>query len=197
MSAMGREAWMHRARAAATACFACSSALAQGASDTRHEYKLVDLPPAWVVVLVVLPLLALVAWIGYARAPLSLRRRVVLALLRASSLALFLAILARPVQVQRREEVRQAEVLVLHDDSASMRREDGVHGEGAVRAQLARLAGGSTTRSAVARGAVASGLQPALSAGGYARRDFRFAELLEPLPDASALDGRGRATHLG
>jgi len=91
MSAMGREAWMRRARAAATACFACSSALAQGASDTRHEYKLVDLPPAWVVVLVVLPLLALVAWIGYARAPLSLRRRVVLALLRASSLALFLA----------------------------------------------------------------------------------------------------------
>ncbi len=196
-SSWRKSSWMTGARSAACACLVHATALAQGASDTRHEYKLVDLPPAWVIVLVVLPLLALVAWIGYARAPLSLSRRILLASLRALSLALFLAILARPVQVQRREEVRQAEVLVLFDDSASMRREDGVHGDGAERARLARLAGGSTTRTAVARGAVASGLQPSLSAGGYARRDFRFAEVLEPLPDAAALDGRGRATHLG
>ena len=39
-------------------------------------------------------------------------------------LVLLLAVVFRPVFVQRREEVKQAEVVVLMDDSASMRRKD-------------------------------------------------------------------------
>ena len=50
--------------------------------------RLLDLPALWVVVLVVLPLLAIVAWIGYAREDFSVRQRVVLAALRFSSLAM-------------------------------------------------------------------------------------------------------------
>ena len=67
----------------------------------RAEFKLLDLPPAWVTVLVVLPLVALVAWIGYARAPLARARRITLAALRAAALLLLAAVLARPVWVER------------------------------------------------------------------------------------------------
>lgn len=186
------------AAAAALPALARAQQAAQAAPEAvRAEFKLLDLPPAWVVVLVVLPLAALAAWIGYARAPLPLGRRLTLAGLRAGALLLLLAVLARPVLVERREEVRQAEVLLLVDDSASMRREDGVNGEGAARRKLAEYAGAATTRLAVARGVVEKELRPLLADGGYALREFRFAEALEPLADIGTLDGRGRATHAG
>src|SRR5207247_5124143 len=102
--------------------------------------------------------------------------------------------------VQRREEVRQAEVLVLADDSASMRRKDAYAGDEKVRESLHQLAGkppADAMRFELARAAIEGVLGPRLKQGGYAARLFRFADSLEPLSDASALAGRGRATHVG
>ena len=92
-------------------------AILQGAAfqgtGLRESFRLLDLPPAWVLVLVVLPGLAALAYLGYRREPLSRGMRTTLAVLRFLAMALLLAVIFRPVKVIRREEVQSAEVLVL------------------------------------------------------------------------------------
>lgn len=169
-------------------------------TGTRATFKLLDLPAPWIVVLVVVPAALGVAWLGYARERLSLHKRVVLASLRALAFLILLAVLFRPVWVERREEVRPAEVVVLVDDSASMLRKDAYAGDGAGREALGELAGKSpsdATRSEIARGFVDKELLPHLVDKGYVPRLFRFSDGLEPLPDTTALAGRGHATHVG
>ena len=46
-------------------------ALLQASTDLRESFRLLDLPATWVVVLVVLPALAGIAWLGYRSEPLS------------------------------------------------------------------------------------------------------------------------------
>ena len=193
-----------RIRAALAGLALAATAGAQeagGASTgTRESFRLLDMPEPWVVVLVLLPLCALVAWIGYARESISPRARTVLAALRFAALVLLVGVVCRPVFVQRREDVKQAEVLVLVDDSASMRRKDAYAGAGAARDALEDLAGGSPEhkqRLELARAALDRELLPKLQEGRYAARVYRFAEALEPLAATSALAGRGHATHLG
>jgi uncharacterized membrane protein len=169
-------------------------------TDLRESFRLLDVPELWIVVLVLLPLCALVAWIGYGRESLSPRARFVLSALRFSALVLLLGVLFRPVFVQRREEIKQAEVLLLVDDSASMRRKDVYAGDDKQRAALTELTGRqaeSSTRSELARAALEKELLPVLAERGYAARTFRFADTLEPLENLSGLTGRGHATHLG
>ena len=98
---------------------------ASAAESGLHEsLRLLDLPPAWIVVLVILPLFALATWVGYGRETLSTPMRALLSGLRMAAFVLLFLVLARPVVVERREEVHPPEVIVLLDDSASMRRRD-------------------------------------------------------------------------
>lgn len=166
----------------------------------RESLRLADLPEAWVVVLVLAPLALAISWAAYAREPLSRGWRFLLSGLRFAALSLVLLVLFRPVLVERSEEVRPAEVLVLLDDSASMRRQDAYLGDGATREALADLAPGpleERSRLELARGAVEGLLLPRLTAGEYEPRLVRFAERATPLTDAADLAGRGRGTHLG
>ena len=69
-------------------------------------------PPAWVLVLVVIPLVFAVCYAGYRAERLSLRARLLLAGLRMGAIVTLLIVLFRPVLVERREDVQKAEVLV-------------------------------------------------------------------------------------
>lgn len=165
----------------------------------EQSLRLLDLPPAWVVVLLVLPLFALVAWIGYGRENLSRAMRATLLGLRLAAFVLLGIVLARPVRVERREEVRPAEVLVLVDDSASMRRSDS-YGDEDLREALEEASGlpaGGASRLDLARAVLARQVLPAIERGGYQLGLYGFAESASPLSDLSALSGRGGATHLG
>ena len=179
------------------------SSVPAAADGLRETMRLLDLPPAWIVVLVVLPGLALVTWIGYAReSPESIgpRMRGLLSALRMGALLLLFLVLSRPVKVEHREEVHPAEVVVLMDDSASMRRRDAYSGDAGTRAALEKVVGGSPmelTRLELARRAFERQLAPILERGDYRARLFGFAENAAPLPSMDALGGRGSGTHLG
>ncbi len=194
-------------------------------TGVRESFRLLDAPEPWIIVLVVLPICAGLAWLAYARESVSSRARVILSGLRFSILLLLVVVLFRPVFVSRREEIRPAEVLVLVDDSASMRRVDAYASDDAARAALTSLANHpaeETTRLDLAAAAVRTKILPALTERGYVPRLFRFSERLDTLPEsamtpaptpaadagppsqgatppanAPALTGRGSATHLG
>jgi len=166
----------------------------------RESFRLLDLPELWIVVLVLVPLAALVAWAGYARESLPGGARLVLGGLRLTAILLLLLVLSRPVLVQRSEEVRPAEVLVLVDDSASMRRQDAYLGDEAVRQALRGYAPGrleESSRLDLATGAVVGELLPKLEEQGYEARLMRFAEDAAAIGDTANLSGRGRGTYIG
>jgi uncharacterized membrane protein len=165
----------------------------------RETLRLLDLPAGWIVALVVLPLLAGVAWLGYARESIAPRWRWVLASLRFASLLVLFLVLCRPVFVERREEVHPAEVLVVLDDSASMRRRDTYTDQEDVRTRLREATGlePAATRSELVRGAVRRELLPDLEERGYVPRLFAFAESSRPLLSLDELAGRGQGTHVG
>ncbi len=173
---------------------------AEQAQGLDESFRLLDMPPAWVVVLIVLPLFAAVTWIGYARESVSRPMRLFLSALRVSAFLLLFLVIARPVVVERREEVQKAEVVVLLDDSASMQRKDAYSGGGDVRAAIANLTGLSaegTSRLDLARTALERVLLPLFEKGDYEVRTFAFAESTTPLDDLSAASARGAGTHLG
>jgi uncharacterized membrane protein len=177
-----------------------SQAGAEGATGLRESLRLAEVPELWVLVLVLLPLLALVSWLGYRGEPVPQPARLGLGLLRFVALATLLGVLCRPVLVQRREEVRKAEVVVLVDDSASMRRKDAYGGDERARKALVALAQRAledTSRSELSQAALERDLLPMLASRGYVARVFAFAGDLVPLGTPLALSGRGAATHLG
>ncbi len=161
--------------------------------------RLIDLPPAWIVVLVVLPLFALVAWIGYGRESLSSRSRLLLTGLRILAFLLLFLVLSRPVRVERREEVHPAEVAVLIDDSASMLRRDSYQGDAPQARAVERLVGRSNdvSRLELARRALEEEILPLLGRTEYAARLYRFADGLSALGSLDALAGHGGSTHIG
>ncbi|MFN0007093.1 MAG: VWA domain-containing protein [Planctomycetota bacterium] len=178
---------------------------AQGAAEIqrtgmRESFKLLDAPEAWVIVLLVLPACAALAWFVYARESVSPRARGLLAALRFASLLLLLAVVFRPVFVSRREEIRPAEVLVLVDDSASMRRVDTYAADAETRRLLSSFSdrpAEESTRLELASAAVRKKLLPALAERGYVARLHRFSDRLDPLDDPATLAGRGSSTHVG
>ena len=166
----------------------------------RESFRLLDAPEAWMIVLLVLPACAALAWLVYARESVSPRARVFLAALRFASLLLILAVIFRPVFVSRREEIRPAEVLVLVDDSASMRRVDAYASDEEARKLLSGLADRAAeecTRLELASAAVRKELLPTLAQRGYVARLHRFSDRLDPLDDPASLAGRGSSTHVG
>jgi uncharacterized membrane protein len=181
-------------------------------TGTRESFRLLDAPEPWIVVLLVLPACAGLAWIVYARESVPARARAVLTSLRLLVLLLLVAVLFRPVFVSRREEIRPAEVLLLVDDSASMRRVDAYASDDSARKSLSSLAGRPAeqcTRLDIAAAALKTKILPALAQRGYVSRLYRFSERLDPLLEsalpsgpiqassASGLSGRGAATHIG
>ena len=165
----------------------------------RESLRLLDLPPAWVVVLVVLPLFFFIAWIGYGREALSSGTRWVLSGLRVTALLLLFIVLARPVIVERREEVHPARVLVLLDDSASMRRRDAYSKDEDIRSALTRLVSSpeKATRLEIAQRVVDAELAPVLERGEYESVLYGFAETATPLTGTAGASGRGAGTNLG
>ena len=174
--------------------------LQTGDEGTRAALRFLDLPAAWVIVLVILPLFGLVTWIGYGRESLSTSMRAALSTMRIAAFLLLFLVLARPVMVERREEVFPAEVLVLLDDSASMRRKDAYSGDLEIRNGLERATGltaAGSTRLDLARGALEKELLPVLEAREYVPKLFAFSESATPIGDLSTTEGRGPGTHLG
>ncbi len=195
-------------------------------TGTRVSFRLLDAPEAWIVVLLVLPACAALAWLAYARESIRPGARRILSLLRLAAILLLVAVLFRPVFVSRREEIRPAEVLVLVDDSASMLRSDAYASDEGARKALSALAGRpaeSCTRLELAAAALSKKLLPGIAKNGYVARLYRFSERLDPLAEAQlapapaptpgatapsvapananaagpGLSGRGAATHLG
>ena len=166
----------------------------------RTSLRLLDIPELWIVVLVLMPLLAGVAWVGYARERLGLGPRLLLSGMRVLALLVLLVVLFRPVVVQRNDEVKPAGVLVLVDDSASMRREDSYATNDALRAGLQRFSQVPVERSArmeLVRNAVDRELLPMLARGEYRVHGYRFSRDLSPTTTPLELTGRGHATHIG
>lgn len=172
-------------------------ASAEGVSET---WRLLEMPDLWVVVLVLGPLVAGVAFLAYWRERISPGPKRLLVLLRFLSLVLLLLVLFCPVRVRQQESVEPAEVVVLIDDSASMSREDAYDGDAEARSAVRALTGSSaeaTTRLDLARAAIENELLPHLDAGGYEARLFRFDQSLEAIPDLRSTSGRGHGTHVG
>ncbi|HUR27321.1 MAG TPA: hypothetical protein VM509_03990 [Planctomycetota bacterium] len=177
---------------------------------TRATFRLIDLPPAWVLVLVVAPLVFAVCWLGYRGERLSKAARFLLAGLRMGAIVTLLIVLFRPVLVERREDVQKAEVLVLLDDSASMRRKDAYSGDEPGRKVAETLSGkpaAQTMRLELEEALLDKQLLPHLKSRGYVARPFRFAEGLAPFSPAPTepgkelvvdhLEGHGATTQLG
>ncbi len=89
---------------------------------TRIEF--LNLPPIWVLVLVVLPAVVFFCRWLYGKAPVSGRQKWALGLLRSLALILVLLFLFEPVHSHQRMRVEKPLTLVLLDDSASFRERD-------------------------------------------------------------------------
>lgn len=165
------------------------------------SFELLEAPSAWVVVLVILPLVGLVVWASYGRRLLESNGHRALGLLRGLAIFAVLFLLARPALVEERQEIRPAEVIVLFDDSASMGSSDPWAGDAEAHAALSALTGldpASSTRSELAREALGRHLLPVLEKRGYIPHLYTFAEGWTPA-DASTFTpaSKGSASHLG
>lgn len=177
-----------------------STALRIAADATRESWRFLEAPKLWIVVMLVLPITALVAYLAYRREPLSRGRRWSLSSLRFLSLLVLLFVLARPVRVQSQERVEGAEVMVLLDSSASMSRKDAYRGNDEARAALQLLSGqdpADQSRMDLALTVLEKRLLPLLESKAYTPRIFRFDDSLTPLPDLEDVSARGHGTHLG
>jgi len=171
----------------------------QATEGTSREWRFIDAPETWIIVLIILPVLAGVSFLSYRSEPISTAWKAVLAALRFAAIGLLCLVLFRPVMVEREEEILPAEVLVLLDDSASMSRIDAYTDE-VTRAGLAPFAPqglASATRVDLARNAATRRLLPALQAKGYLTRALRFDTTSSAMADPSKLTGQGYATHVG
>lgn len=167
---------------------------------TRQTFQFLDLPELWMVVLLVIPGTLALSWLSYTGQGLGLRPRLLLSSLRALAVLILFAILFRPVFVERREEVRAAEVLLLVDDSASMLRQDAYSEQAQRRNALQKLVGRppeSVRRLDLVRAGIDKRIAPLAKERGYVLRSYRFGETLEPLVETQALSGRSNSTEIG
>lgn len=176
---------------------AANAAPAQDA--VQESWRFLEMPAAWIVVLILLPGAFGVAAFAYWREALSKPMRWTLISLRFLSLLLLLAVLFRPVHVRQEQSVQPPETLLLFDDSASMARADGYIGDDEARAAVQALtsqSADSATRSEIAA-SVREPITELAESRGYVARSFRFADDLAPLAEGRSLEGRGAASALG
>ena len=179
---------------------AWATVVQDAAEAQSSSWRFLDLPPAWVLVMVILPAVFGVAFLAYWREPLSPRVRTILVGLRSLSLVALLLVIFRPVEVQSRENVEPATVLFLVDDSASMVNKDSYRADPELRESVIAQAQGDpaeTERIELVQNALQGELPKRLEDRGYALRTFRFAENLAPLASPDGLNARGRSTHIG
>lgn len=103
--------------------------------------KFTNVWPAWVILLFAVAAIWLVAWLYSREKGTATRgRKAALAVLRCLLIGLVLAVLFKPILAVEKSEFKEAYVVVLLDDSLSMRLRDR-YSDPAVRAALARAAG--------------------------------------------------------
>ncbi|MBM4034050.1 MAG: hypothetical protein FJ291_20040 [Planctomycetes bacterium] len=110
------------------------------AQGTGVRLKFASLWPTWVILLFAVGAVWLVAFL-YSRekGTATQRRKVALAVLRCLLIALVAAVLFKPILAVEKSELKEAYVLVLLDDSLSMRLKDR-YSDAKVRGALARVA---------------------------------------------------------
>ncbi len=140
-----------------------------------------QLPPSWVIALVLFPALVALAFLAYRKPARPRPRRRVLAVLRllVLSLALFLAF--GPFLRRDETRVEPAPLAILYDDSASLQRVDAPQAQ---RLEVLREIARSAERKALDER--------------YRLSAYRVAEKLTPTTaDAEAIRGRGTVSALG
>jgi hypothetical protein len=155
-----------------------------------------NLPPSWVLGLVLAPAVVLLAAWAYRRPERGPRR--LLGVLRGLLLALAVALALGPYL--RRSEVAEepAPLALLVDDSASLQRRDALAPEALARLQEMGLQAAAEPQRIELLRALLAGSWPAGLAERYELSSWRFADRLAPAAqDGSDLAAEGRATALG
>lgn len=102
------------------------------AEEMRSDVRWRHLPPSWVIVLLILPVVAFLSWWAYRRErTVSPFLRLVMATLRGAALALFLVALFAPYMEISDTRVVRSHLIVLVDNSQSMATVDGYESEDA------------------------------------------------------------------
>ena len=174
--------------------------------ETESQLRWLDAPPAWVIGIVIVPLILALGWWSYRREPnLTPARKGLLLSLRALGLAVIVLAAFRPAyEITRNLKVR-TEIHFLVDDSASMARQESYEDE---RGDDLRDALGSSapqdlaslTRTEVVQRVVKAGKAQRLLdelAKDFDLRWFRFAERSEPIAELDELESRGSSTRIG
>ena len=168
----------------------------------RDRFRFLDLPPAWVLFLAILPLVASFAVLVYRWESLGSGPRRVLVALRGGVLFLLVLVLCRPAIERVQVMIQRAKVLFLLDDSASMQRKDS-YPNAAMRRAVAGAAGlqegeepGDFSRAELAAKALGKGLLEDLKSR-FDVELFRFSEGITPCLRPDEAVGRGDRTRIG
>lgn len=187
-----------------------------GSLETQSFLRWLDAPPAWIIGLVLIPLLVGVVWWTYRRgSTLTRQQRIILSAFRVIGLLLILVASFRPaLEITRNLKIR-TEVHFLVDDSASMKRHETYdeNRAAALKAALGTQAPDDLTDidrlDLVARLLGAGGEGAAERASGPGRellealaknfdvRWFRFWDRSYPINDLAELSGEGASTRIG
>jgi von Willebrand factor type A domain-containing protein len=175
--------------------------------DVDRSLKLVGMPEAWVVALLILPGVAFVVFYLYRREGSTAPgpAKTALAILRALAILLVLFLLFRPIMETTTLQTYKSKVLVLVDNSASMQRTD-AYVNADTRARLASLAGlasgdevKTTPRIEIVKHVLMRDDQAILRkfAGPNDRQDYAFADSLDSSRRLSELHAEGTSTRIG
>ncbi|MGE3877437.1 MAG: VWA domain-containing protein [Planctomycetota bacterium] len=172
------------------------------AIESEESFRLLALPPAWVLGLVVIPGVILFAYWAYGGLHrLEPRARWILGTLRGLAIAFCAFLLLQPALERVRYTTVQGQMHVLIDDSASMRRKDS-YPDAAEAAALTASAGvtdlGSVTRSELVRKVLdrAGGPLDELRKT-FDTRLFQVVRKPTPIRDLAELSANGARTALG
>ncbi|HHI78662.1 MAG TPA: VWA domain-containing protein [Planctomycetes bacterium] len=175
--------------------------------ETSSRFLFLNAPPAWTVVLLILPTILLLCWWSYRReSRLSRGRRLLLGGIRFAAILLAVLAFFRPAIEWTRSLKLRSEVHFLIDDSASMGRSEsyGPQDRKAIRTLLGKTAPtdlGTLSRTQILQTFFAdSEVGKALLEGikkEFGVRLFRFSEHPNPIQSLDELDSNGSSTRIG